>query len=281
MTSPNEDDASISLNRLRAESARLRWLVKIRPQALAQPLYKVLRAQPPRSIVSMDGVPLYVDPFTHHGFEIVSGRIYEAETIAIIRDALQSNSVFLDVGANEGVMSAVAAAHLGTDGLVVAVEPQSALTDYIRINLAMNARCPHLILVNAVTETDGEEVKLSLRPPYHSGGASVVNTYRWGKKKETVRGRSVDSIVAELGRTVDLMKVDVEGYEPEVVRSSLGSLEKHRIHKILVDYHTSTLAKRGMNAGETHKAILERGYSAVHGDPASGYVLYNARRREA
>lgn len=276
MTTQTTGAHSIGLDRLRAETARLRWLVKVRPQALAQPLYKLLRNQPTRAIVSMDGIALYVDPFTHHGHEIVAGRVYEPDTVAMVRRVLPADGVFLDVGANEGVMSAVAAAHLGAGGLVAAVEPQSALSDLIRINLALNARCRYRIFVNAVTQTDGETVELSLRPTYHSGGASIVNAYRWGVAKETARGRSVDSIITELGRDVDLVKVDVEGYEPEVVRSALGSLEARRIRHLLVDYHTSILAKRGVDPAQTDRAIRERGYTPLEGDPSAGFVMYAA-----
>lgn len=274
MSSEQNDLYPRTRQRLRSEMSRLEWLVKIRPQVVAQPLYKLLRTQPTRGIVSMDGVTLYIDPFTHHGREIVSGRVYEAETVAIIRQRLPVDGVFLDVGANEGVMSAVAAVHLGPNGLVAAIEPQSALCDLLRINLALNARCTYRIFNCAITEIDGQEVELSLRPAYHSGGASVVNPYRWSNAKELAHGRSVDSIINELGRTVDLLKIDVEGYEPEVIRSSFSSLESHRIRNLLVDYHTSILAKRGIDPNKTDRAIRERGYSPLLGDPKSGYVMY-------
>lgn len=274
MTLPDTDATARNLHRLRSEVARLHWLVKIRPQVLAEPLYRLLRTQPTRAIVSMDGVRLYVDPFTHHGREIVAGQVYEADTVAMVREALPNDGVFLDVGANEGVISAVAAAHMGPEGLVASIEPQSRLRDVLELNLALNARGAYRVFGNAVTERDGEEVTMTLRPSYHSGGTSIVEAYRWGGAKETVRGRSVDSIVAELGRPLDLMKVDVEGYEPEVIRSAFRSLESGRIRWLLVDYHAAILARRSVDPQDTDRAIRQRGYRAVRGDPATGYVLY-------
>lgn len=265
-----------NLAMLHDEIRRLGWLVKIRPQSLVEPLYRLLRSHPVRAIVPMNGLRLYVDPFTHHGRQIVSGVTYEGETIDMVRANLPANGVFLDVGANECVISSAAAAHLGADGLVVSVEPQSRLRDILEINLSLNSRCPYRIFGNAVTVSDGETVELNLRPSFHTGGTSIVNSYRWSRKMELVSGRSIDSIVASLGRPVDLMKVDVEGYEPEVIQSALQSLDSGRIQCLLVDYHASILQKRGLVPSDTDKQILARGYRRKLGHPSEGYVLYAA-----
>ena len=54
------------------------------------------------------------------------------ETVAIFNSELASGQVVLDIGANEGVFSALCGKIVGKDGLVIAIEPQSRFARYYR-----------------------------------------------------------------------------------------------------------------------------------------------------
>lgn len=254
---------------------RYGWLFRIRPQSLAEPLFRLARLGGGRAIVEAQGVRLFVDPMTYIGSQILTTGTFERELIELLRSQLPPGGVFLDIGANEGVMSAVAARCVGSTGLVIAVEPQSRLRDVLEINLALNASGDFQIVSEAVSQEDGEALSLSLGPSSHSGGSSLVRNYRWSRKTERVAGRSIDSIIDDLdGRRVDVMKVDVEGYEPEVIRSARASLSARRISCLAVDYHGSILTNRRVDPVEVDREICAHGYRRERGDPASGYVVY-------
>lgn len=256
---------------------RFGWLYRIRPQSLAEPLYRLVRPYGGRAIIEVEGVRLFIDPFTTHGMNFVMNGHYEADVAALVREKLPIGGTFLDIGANEGVISSIAARHMGPQGLVIAVEPQIRLRDLLEINLALNSRGTFRIIEAAITAEGGDTVTINLGPTSHSGGSSLVRSYRWGGLRQEVAGRSVDSIVAELGeRTVDLMKVDVEGFEPEVVRSARASLADRRIACLAVDYHNSILVTRGITAASVDAEICSYGYRRERGAPETGYTVYVA-----
>lgn len=266
-----------NLAALREIVRRFGWLYRVRPQSLAEPIYRLVRPHGGRAIIEVDGVKLYIDPFTTHGMNLVTEGRYEDDVSRLVRERLPVGGTFLDVGANEGVISAVAARRVGRDGLVVSVEPQARLRDILEINLALNASGRFVIVEAAITPEDGEQVTLNLGPTSHSGGSSIVRAYRWGGKAQPAIGRSVDSIIAEIGeRPIDMMKVDVEGYEPEVIRSAQSSLAGRRIACLAVDYHGSILSARGIDAEAIDADITRHGYRRERGTPGAGYAVYVA-----
>lgn len=269
------DDASRELHRI---STRFGWIKRIRPQSLAEPLYRLLGPYERRQIATWRNTKLFIDPFSHFGQCLIRYGDYEPEQCDLINRLLPQRGCFLDIGANEGVFSALAASVVGPQGLIVAVEPQSRVYDIARINIALNHQGEAMVIKACISEQDHGTVVMSLGPISNTGGSSIVNPYRWSTKTETVMTRSLDGIVDEAGRlTIDLVKVDVEGYEPEVILSGQRSIKEHRIRNLALDYHRSILQRRGKSADDTHAIIMSAGYRLAEGNPShGGYVLYSA-----
>jgi FkbM family methyltransferase len=261
---------------LQSMDHRVRALHRIRPGALAIPFFKWLLPSQRRGIVMVDGVgKLYLDPVSHLGRTILTTNAYEPETIAILHQHLKAGYVFFDIGANEGVMSACAATLVGSQGCVVAVEPQSRLVDVLEINLALNSTGKYHIVHGAVSDRDGDQISISLQPEGNTGGSSLVHKYRWSSKTEQISTYTVETLARSFGiDRIDLVKVDVEGYEPEVARALHRMLDERRIGKLLIDYHAPILKERGISSESVHQGIVGRGYQAILGSPAAGYVLY-------
>lgn len=254
--------------KLRATS----WLRRIRPTSLASPFLGMLSE---RRIVEVEGIKVFVDPATHLGHTILKSGTYEPDTIRLFRENLMPGDVFLDIGANEGFFSALGAALVGEQGQVIAVEPQSRLLDILEINVALNARCPVCIVQRVVGEEDGQPVEITLFPISNTGASSVVRSYGFGARSESVETITAPTILAEAGiEYVDFVKIDVEGFEPEVVASLAVLLEKKQIKAMLVDYHRAILDARDLDPEDTHRLILSHGYAIREGTSVGGYVLY-------
>jgi FkbM family methyltransferase len=256
---------------------RVKVLNRIRPNAIATPLYKLLLPSHRRGIVLLEGVGrLYIDPSSHLGRTILTEGAYEPETVALLHQHIKPGDVVFDIGANEGVMSACAANLVGTTGCVVAIEPQRRLLDILEINLALNSTGTYHIVHGAVSDRDDECVTLSLHPEGNTGASSIVSKYRWNGKKEQVKTYTIEHITKSYRIDhIDFVKIDVEGYEPEVVQALQPLLKDRRIGKALVDYHASILQARGINANAVHEDILRCGYTPLIGSPLGGYVLYS------
>jgi len=265
-----------SLSQLKRSRRRLDWINKIRPQSLATPLYKLLAPYERRMIVQYEGLRLYLDPVSNLGRSISHGS-FEPETFNNIRKHLRPGGVYLDIGANEGIFSALAASIVGPSGCVIALKPQSRLQDIININIALNATvdCEFHLFRNAIDVTTGNSLRLSLFPVSNTGASGIVRRYRWNLLTETVETLSVTDLVAQAGLpSISLVKIDVEGYEPEVVSSLAPLLKSKRIGTLLVDYHAIILRDRNINLNNIHRSIIDFGYEIENGELFGGYVTY-------
>ena len=249
-------------NTVIAESNRLRWVSRLRPAALQILLLKLFRHQERRTIIRTKvGVDLYVDPMSGFGNFLVTTGEYEPDMCALISEHLPVGGTFVDIGGNEGFLSCLAAQVAGPLGRVILVEPQARLFDIIRINLALNDVKNCQVVMKALS--DEPSVVVSLWPGTNNGASSIVRPYRWNANPQIAETISFGTLLDEFDiPMVDLVKVDVEGYEKEVVDSMLPALRSGRVGTILIEYHESILQRRNIDwhsiEGEFFKAGLDR-----------------------
>jgi hypothetical protein len=107
-----------------------------------------------------------------------------------------------------------------------------------------------------------------------------VRTYKWNKNKQI----TPTILFQDLLRTIetgmaDLIKMDVEGYEYEVVSSMIPSIREGRVKAILLDYHQSILESRNIVGFDIHKQLLAAGMSCKNkADQFSGHFFYEWSR---
>lgn len=274
------DHYTNTAEQLRRNERRLRILSRVRPNILAIPFYKMLSPGDRRGIVKVPGIGrLYIDPISYLGRSILRQGIFEPETLALFQRHVKPGDTVFDIGANEGVMSSCAAGLVGPSGCVVAVEPQRRLLDILEINLALNSSGKYHIVHGAISDRDGDKVSISMYPMSMTHHVSIIRHYRWGGKPEEVSTFTVPGIAKSLGiDRINLVKVDVEGYEPEVVRGMYPLLESRRIDTMLIEYHAPILKARGIDPKDIHEGIVSRGYKALVGSVlelgAIGHVFY-------
>lgn len=177
----------------------------------------------------------------------------------LLRAALREGSVFVDVGANIGYYVGIAGRLVGPAGHVYAVEPLPAAVELLRGNLA---GLPHATLLPlAVGEHAGEADLFarergdlsSLDPATGADPAAAGTPVR-------VRLSTLDRELAG-ARRVDVVKIDVEGFELEVLR---GAVETIRKHQPLVAFEYNEVGHaRGIRLADYVGFFRELGY-ALH-----------------
>ena len=265
---------------VRATSALSRWtppMVKAFWERVASPSVH-------RTIVqSSVQVRAYVHPHTHLGHSLLTTGHYEVETEEIFRSELRQGDVFLDVGANEGFLSALAANLVGPTGWVIAVEPQSRLQSLIEINLRLNDARQYRIFQRAIGDTSTGVGHINLYPETNSGQSSLMKKPRFGwttlrQDQEEIRFITPADILRDCAvDRFDLVKVDVEGFEHKVVDALLPVIQAGRVRKLLLDYHAAILARSGIDPEAIHQKLLDAGMRVVRGDSThlQSYLLYH------
>jgi FkbM family methyltransferase len=263
----------MSIERARALRRRLGWINSLRPMVIGAFFADALSPDRRTIVEAKSGALYFVDPLSNIGQCLVDSGSYELETEQILREHLAERDSFLDVGANEGYFSVLAASIVGTDGYVASVEPQSRLSEIIRINLALNGLQANIFHA-ALGGTKGDHRELHLSPSLNSGFSSLSSRPRFSRRSETVN--FIDSAETLAGRPgFAVVKVDVEGFENEVVDSLLPLIEKGQVRALVVDYHASLLQARGIEPAAIERKILDAGMSFDgNSEGFSGYRLY-------
>lgn len=199
---------------------------------------------------------------------IYLGSYEQGETSRLLRH-LRPGATFVDVGANVGYYTAMASSIVGA-GRVLAYEPNPCayqrLTAWARANHATNVIpvCAALGSKEGTLTTyfeDGDTGTTSLVPALarRTGNETVVNV------------RTLDSEAERLGIR-DVMKIDVEGYEPQVFKGASRLLKEGRIGAILCEFVSEWLTAAGSSTGELERMLTSRGFvqRAMYGAAIAG-----------
>lgn len=152
---------------------------------------------------------------------------FEPETVNEYFARARQASLVLDIGANTGLY-AVLACRANPESTVFAVEPVPRINALLRGNIALNQleeRCHSFAA--AVTDYVGAA---QFHVPFGDvpTSASLEPTGFRGNdgKLVSVDAITVDSLVSGLGR-VDLVKIDVEGFEDRVLKGMTHTLAEY------------------------------------------------------
>jgi FkbM family methyltransferase len=141
----------------------------------------------------------------------------------MLRQLIRPGMTVVEVGANMGTHS-VDMARACAPGAFYAFEPQPRLFQILCANLALNDIANALAYPEGCGETEGEAIVpfTDYAREGNFGGISLLGLGNAGIK---VRVRPLDSL--ELP-TCGLLKIDVEGYEPQVLRGARGTIARCR-----------------------------------------------------
>jgi FkbM family methyltransferase len=161
--------------------------------------------------------------------EIYRG-LKEAAERYFIWTCTEPGGVVVDVGANIGLMTVIAANRVGPRGRVYSVEPNPA----IRERLAANTRqLPNVEILPFAVGSDVGEASLSV-PSGHSGLASLAHA-SVGGTEVVVPVRRLDDVLPVRVR-IGMMKIDVEGFEGPAIMGASQTLASGRVRNILIEY---------------------------------------------
>jgi FkbM family methyltransferase len=195
--------------------------------------------------VAAYGFEFWVDPSDRQvSLDLLRSRRYEPVETDLFERVVRPRMVVVDVGANLGVYTLLAARAVGDAGRVVAIEPNPPMFGLLTRNVLENGMRNVDLVCKAVGSEAGE---MSLyRVPGHPALASLSSTNaRASTDRIPVEMETLDALLAalEIGH-VDLMKVDTQGAELEVLEGAREMIERDR-PLLFVEYWPAGL--RGMN----------------------------------
>jgi FkbM family methyltransferase len=130
--------------------------------------------------------------------------------------------VFVDVGANTGFYTVLAAKAVGSEGHVYAIEPAPPTAGLLRRNVALNDVADRVTVVEAAAGSESGVATLYGRPEGHDMTSSLVRRADQAASAVTETEVPVRPIAEflepEHRAAVRLVKIDVEGHEDAAIR---------------------------------------------------------------
>lgn len=194
---------------------------------------------------------------------------YERAETKLVRSFLKPGMTVLDVGANVGYYTALAAATVGEHGRVFAIEPYPP--NFQRLNAWICSN--HVVQARAFSFAFGSAQGLARMFSEFADTDNPVMVPHNQPSLATVEVRTLDSCLNEwkLDR-VDFLKLDVEGSEPAVLAGASDALAAGKISAILCEFNHRWLVEVGSSIQALWTTFLSAGLRPVWPDskiPAS------------
>jgi FkbM family methyltransferase len=207
-----------------------------------------------------DGVLVEIDSRNIiHKLLLRDGRFAAPIYDEIVR-SLDRTGVFVDVGANFGYFSVVAARR-APEGRVLAVEADPTFAR----RLAEHAKRNNVANIEVFEVACWDEdciLDLFVAGTANPGKNSLSSTNAFSSERVRVSARPLDSILEEADvERVDLIKVDVEGAEARVLMGMERTIDRFR-PQVIVEAEDSLLARFDATLADIHMFFDRHGYSA-------------------
>lgn len=185
----------------------------------------------------------------------VSGE-YEPATTAVMEALLQPGDTMLDIGANAGYFTLLAAQRVGPQGTVIAFEPMPSVNAILRKNIELNSLAQVQVRTEALYCEDGV-MSFNEGPADHCGISSLRAIDRVSNTIRVVTARGDNVLAADL--PIALIKIDIEGAELHALQGLEQTLKRHT-PDLIVEVTDEYLRGMGHTAADMHQFLNYLGY---------------------
>jgi FkbM family methyltransferase len=190
--------------------------------------------------------------------------LHELDEMAFLLHFLREEEVFFDVGANVGSYTILAASEVGAT--VVSFEPVPATYETLHWNISIN-KVQQLVDV------------------FHNAVGAARSTVQFSTDHDTmnhvatqsdhsvfdVEVISLDEVVQQKNFFPTLLKIDVEGFETEVIKGASNLLSNKGVQAIIIELNGS--GKRyGYDEALIHQTLSGSGFVATQYDPMNRVI---------
>ena len=189
---------------------------------------------------------------------------YSNDIVGLIDCQLKPGMVVVDVGANIGEISMVAARRVGASGKVVSFEPVTAIADQLTEHVKINNLSQITVVRKALGQTTREHMPMYAScgqtvPDEHHGLASLYGEGQGGAI-DYVAMTTLDQAMADLALDrVDLLKIDIEGGELPCLKGAEQLLRRWQ-PMIIVEVQDFSAKKAGWSVDELFSYLQGFGY---------------------
>ena len=202
-----------------------------------------------------EGIRLKLDLRTYPDVNMAVG-LYELDTVRVIRRLLKNGSWFVDVGANLGYFTLLAAKWTAPAGRVDAFEPDPINRQRLEEHLHENAPGNRVRVYPIAASSKAFELELihPLAAGTNHGMASFYKSLTGEGQTFTVSTARLDEV---LDGVPDLIKIDVEGAELSAIEGMQKLLCAPSPPKLIIEHNPTSCAAAGYRPSDIFSKLVQ------------------------
>ncbi len=195
----------------------------------------------------LDKLNFRVRPSSHIGWSLFTFGNYESALRAIATEHVKSRETVIEVGANVGWHTLFFSKLVGPHGNVIAFEPSPAIYKDLYANVRRNEGVNNCDLRQlALSDTIGEYAFTAYGPESSNAGDGYLAPENKNPEYGTLIKVPVSTLDAQCIDRCDTLKIDVEGFEPAVLRGGIKTIQRCR-PTIIFEHVQSHIQRAGEN----------------------------------
>ena len=189
---------------------------------------------------------------------------FEPNTIAAYKRLLKPGDIAIDIGANIGAHTLHLAKLVGSEGRVFAFEPGADIYQKLKKNQSLNENIANRIETRQIMllAEDNASLPENIYARWPLKSTEAAHPLLRGVAISTAGARTLtlDTVIAQQELThIDLIKLDVDGYEFDVLCGAQKSVATYK-PAIIFEHSPYTSMERGLKAEAIEELLQEFGY---------------------
>ncbi len=226
---------------------------------------------PHQDIIEIQGSKMYVnvndkDPSMRKTFQDYAlNRIHEENTTKLFKQTVKEGNIVVDLGANIGYFTLLAASLVGEKGKVYAFEPEPRNYNYLAKNIELNSYNNVFAIQKAVSDKNAK-TKLYICP-YDTGHHTIkqyegIRDYKpefLTKEEKFIEIETIilDDFFKDKEQLIDVIKMDVEGAEMLALSGMDKIIKQSKNLKMFIEFFPLLIRKMGSSPEEFIRKLLE------------------------
>jgi len=185
--------------------------------------------------------------------------LYEPTQTAWFKECLQPGDIFIDVGANFGWYTTLGAELVCSTGKVFAFEP-SPIANQVIESMINDSMLQNVVLTKAAVGRENGNASLFLPNTRHLHSPSILHSDPAFIPVQ-VPVIALDNF-APLTNVpkIKLVKIDVEGYEPDVLTGMENLIKEKRIMNIICEFNSGWLKRNSITPAQLYERFINLGF---------------------
>lgn len=188
---------------------------------------------------------------------------YEPATTQLFKRLLREGMAVIDVGAHVGYFTLLAAKLVGPQGKVYAFEAEPSTYRTLATNVKLN-HYSNVVAVNQAVSDRAGRVDLFLSNVGSDGASGLNRLYSAQERERSVSVESTtldDFLAAQRGPQVDLLKMDIDGWELHALDGMARLLRRPSPPNLIIEFYPDGLQSCGTDPLDLPRRLAELGFT--------------------